>query len=295
MATIYGSAYLVVGASCARDSSQGFIRSTRYVEPENPVATIENVDGTTSKIHARRWRFHGDLCLPVPWRKDSSPLAQRGWTLQEQILSTRMVHFERNELFWECRASTKCECMELNDSRQYKRAMETEATNHSFDIWHTIVAQYHLRSLTHESDFLPALSGVVTRLQEYGAGDYLAGLWANDLHCELMWGSRVPSDRNAYVRNQPYRAPTWSWASLRRYSTDPDAISIPCIRIGSDFSPLSRVLHASCLPSGHDLNGALRSGEIIMLAKLVDIRPDPCKPEITNDLRLTMELRVIRD
>jgi hypothetical protein len=293
MAAVYSNAFLVVGASRARDSSQGFIRSTRCIEPKIPVATVENDNGTTSKIYARRWVTHGDLCRPLSWRKDSSPLALRGWTLQEQILSTRMVHFERNELFWECRTSIRCECMELNDVRHYKEAMEIEATKQSFRIWHSIVDQYHLRSLTHESDFLPALSGIVTRLQEYGAGEYLAGLWKIDLHRKLMWNYDRKS--RPYMRSQSYRAPTWSWASLRPYMTDHYRILYFPFS-DQEFTPLSRILHASCSPSGHDRNGAVRSGEIIMEAKLVAMQFSEHKPDGGFYMSsFSMELGLTRD
>jgi hypothetical protein len=37
------------------------------------------------------------------------PLNQRGWVLQERILSPRVLHFGRSQLFWECRHLVACE------------------------------------------------------------------------------------------------------------------------------------------------------------------------------------------
>jgi hypothetical protein len=65
--------------------------------------------------------------------------------------------------------------MELADSKEYKKTMEIEATNHEYEILHNIRDRYLRLSLTHQSDPLPALSGIVTRLQQHGAGEYLAG------------------------------------------------------------------------------------------------------------------------
>lgn len=39
----------------------------------------------------------------------SEPLLQRGWVFQERILSSRMLHFGQQQLFWECRESVACE------------------------------------------------------------------------------------------------------------------------------------------------------------------------------------------
>jgi hypothetical protein len=37
------------------------------------------------------------------------PLNQRGWVLQERILSPRALYFGREQLFWECREFVACE------------------------------------------------------------------------------------------------------------------------------------------------------------------------------------------
>lgn len=49
-----------------------------------------------------------------------------------------------------------------------------------------MAAYYCQRSLTRASDFLPALSGVVTHMQAFGAGNYLAGIWENTLPQGLL-------------------------------------------------------------------------------------------------------------
>jgi hypothetical protein len=142
MAAIYSDAYLVVGASHVRDSSQGFVESKGPINRSMRVATVENDNGTTSEIHTRVYSPHGDLCNPFCRLDNKSPLASRAWTLQEQILSTRMVHFEHNELFWECREWNDCECMEVDSLYPYKARMEREAAVQLFTIWHAIIEKY---------------------------------------------------------------------------------------------------------------------------------------------------------
>ena len=42
-------------------------------------------------------------------------LHTRSWALQERILVTRIVHFTGQELVWECRTSSSCECRHLEN------------------------------------------------------------------------------------------------------------------------------------------------------------------------------------
>jgi hypothetical protein len=283
MASTYSGAFLVIGASGARDSSDGFIASPGH-RPAVQVATVQNRNGTVSEVYASRAGFHGDVCDPFMDVGKRGPLASRGWTLQEQVLSNRMVHFERFEMFWECRKLTSCECMELDHSfwrpPTYKAALDEEARRTTYLTWRDVVNQYHQRSLTFGSDFLPALSGIVTRLQTFGAGDCLAGLWRTNLLDELLW-SRATDDlqtTDVFVRAQPYRAPTWSWASLCRYDRDQHVkgalhhkpIVWP-LRVMVVNRQIGRILHAECTPSGRDPNGAVKSGTITIEAKMMRV------------------------
>jgi hypothetical protein len=296
MAATYNNAYLVVGASCAPDSSEGFIASSLRDKPTMSVATVENDDGTSSQIYTQEQDNHASHS--TFFNDPRNILGSRGWTLQEQVLSSRMVHFERNELFWECRAVSVCECIGLYKSgneQGFKKTLEIQAGDHTFQFWHFIVFEYLQRSLTYKSDFLPALSGVVTRLQEFGAGEYLAGLWKVNLVYELLWGFwKCPSGESGFIRSQPYRAPTWSWASLQRSSTgEKGYVDFRDFRYrqSGNLQALSRILHASCSPSGHDRNGAVRSGEIHIEGKLLAFRFADRKA----DDSMHLELASIRD
>ncbi|TGO50017.1 hypothetical protein BOTNAR_0409g00040 [Botryotinia narcissicola] len=43
---------------------------------------------------------------------------------------------------------------------------------------------------------------------------YLAGLWKSSLASDLCWWVKAIEDRCVHSRAKPYRAPTWSWASV---------------------------------------------------------------------------------
>lgn len=40
---------------------------------------------------------------------DSAPLSKRVWAMQETVLSTRIIHFAKDQLFWTCNANQSCE------------------------------------------------------------------------------------------------------------------------------------------------------------------------------------------
>jgi hypothetical protein len=78
--------------------------------------------------------------------------------------------------------------------------------------WRQIVSVYSECLLTNERDKLVAIGGIAKQFaQRQNLGQYLAGLWSNDLVTQLTWKSWNPSKSS---RPSQHRAPTWSWASL---------------------------------------------------------------------------------
>lgn len=80
------------------------------------------------------------------------------------------------------------------------------------------------------SDRLPALSGMAQYFDAYMKSgvrgtQYLAGLWRDSLVKDLCWYVQVSENHCAPARAKPYRAPTWSWASVDlkddQYSASP--------------------------------------------------------------------------
>jgi hypothetical protein len=79
--------------------------------------------------------------------------------------------------------------------------------------WESLVTRYTSKSITVETDMLPALGGLAAEMAHQYPGKYLAGLWEHDLLHQLLWtrqeemhhgpGSREP-------RPQSYIAPSWS-------------------------------------------------------------------------------------
>jgi hypothetical protein len=177
------------------------------------------------------------------WRSgdvEQSKWNSRGWTMQERSLSTRLVHFCRNKLYFECRSCHKSEEGEPEklESRTLFKPWPRVMTPPSqvaearvliedlYERWIKATTEYSLRNLTHSSDKLRAIQSLATEMgssistlsRPFNLGrqvqEYIpfAGMWKEDLHRQLLWtverGTRVRPPRDQ--RN----VPTWSWASL---------------------------------------------------------------------------------
>jgi hypothetical protein len=130
----------------------------------------------------------------------------RGWILQEEILSPRVVSFKPTQTYSRTLLFERYESGPIVDPFKSKKLLRPGR-------WSTLIGEYCKMSLTKESDKLPALSGLAHEYQKSWNDQYLAGLWRNQLWRELQWYV-VPGERTSPRRPAEYRAPTWSWASV---------------------------------------------------------------------------------
>jgi Heterokaryon incompatibility protein (HET) len=168
---------------------------------------------------------------------NNAPLNQRGWVVQERILSPRTLHFGCNQLFWECCELSACElfprgfpsalrCTNMKSCiRSRERSAHSPVTLSSvyanqtgWDAWSTIVYNYSRGRLTVSSDKLVAVSGLARLMQPRMKCRYLAGLWEENLLHQLPWLSSGSERREAEEVHPTvtYQAPSWSWASVDR-------------------------------------------------------------------------------
>ena len=248
MATVYSQAYLNVSAA-ASTSPRGvcFGRRAEF-SPDGlwrqgvpPVLTPWPRTGIVSAVQdtnqigtvtVREVLPHDHLEIGAATSSaNRMPLFQRAWAFQERLLSPRTLHFTGQEMMWECRASTRCECGGLesrckpaghttdwasNFKANIYQVLEAEENDSSYKklqmqkLWHLIVDVYSLKILTYERDRLVALSAVAELMEGPELGKYVAGIWTGDLPQALAWRSLLEGN----IRATEYRAPSWSWAAL---------------------------------------------------------------------------------
>jgi hypothetical protein len=74
--------------------------------------------------------------------------------------------------------------------------------------WYRMMEDYSRRTLSYETDKLPALAGITQSLQAHLKDTPVVGLWRNDLRRGLLWRALEFTKKINYPR-----MPSWSWAS----------------------------------------------------------------------------------
>ncbi|KAL5323084.1 hypothetical protein ACEPPN_007612 [Leptodophora sp. 'Broadleaf-Isolate-01'] len=234
-------------------------------------------------------------------RQPKEPLLKRAWVFQEQILSSRNIHFASGELYFECKSFVTCECtgwtersfshqwetrwrkshavlqgkhnLTLPESALRKRRRDLPKPNPiprkaaEFEAYRALIESYTCLEITNPHDRLPALSGITSGRKDV----YLAGLWKSILLESLHWyplsRSYSPSGRIMAYRPNGYRAPTWSWASIE----SPIRFEETNFH-WSNFTtkPIARILDVSTVPEGLDPRGRVKDGVLKVYSPMAE-------------------------
>ena len=219
MHKIYACAQVTIAASKASRCTEGFL-SPRSNVPQFYV-TIRD------PIEAHNVRLSRVILIPSP-RGHVEPLVTRAWTLQETLLSRRILSYGSRQLHWYCgvcqrhdggyrnRESSNLTSFQTLGERiigDNSERLEMLHTSTSLR-WIDIVKQYTMREMSDPSDKLIAISAVAQRLASLTEGDwgrYYAGIWREGFFEQLLW---TTSEGEIAKRPVRYRAPSWSWAAI---------------------------------------------------------------------------------
>lgn len=237
MRQYYGDATVAICAASAETCSNGFLRAPPPAEdPTNYVfgpveLRIKTMTGEMGTIQALKEADYFGL------HREREPIVRRGWTLQESLLSRRMLIFSSHHLYFSCRvANASCGGREpLLKSRvigMYQSRVPGIHTIWSLQrlfpivsTWDKVVHEYTQRLLGFSGDKLPAISAMAASLVRMAKEEravefrYCAGMmfdlegkdwgWKG----ELLWTVTEPATPlGTGVLTSP---PSWSWASLQ--------------------------------------------------------------------------------
>ncbi|KAI1355948.1 heterokaryon incompatibility protein-domain-containing protein [Xylaria sp. FL0043] len=247
MSTVYRNATINIAATVAFDGLAGCF-PPRQLHPAKPcvVQTAwDNFENGTYGIYTK------DIWRKFRLNDTSFPLLSRGWVLQEMLLAPRILHLTGEQLIWQCHTVDACEEASFglpNFPFQYPPAAKRKAFGRHeepgisadleaasvpearktrlskqeerryLNFWSKIVSEYTGKAFSFHTDKLVALSGV-SRLMARALGpEYFAGIWGRWMVSDLCWKvrRRFADTRleDLPPRPSPYRAPSWSWASL---------------------------------------------------------------------------------
>ena len=226
-----------------------------------------------------------------------SPLNRRGWVFQERLLSSRILHFGREQLLWECQET---QCSEIypsgSKSRMTNKLREELAFNklnswkplkfllavsvlltgsvdlrqeyyrkQLFGEWEATIQVYSTGLLTRPEDKLPALSGAAKEMRHALNDEYLAGLWKSELLPQLLWSIKMQTTSAKVMK---YRAPSWSWACV-----EGEVEYESCGFMQKLDQAIAEVVEAAVLPADVDDTGSVIGGHILIKGLLHEAFP----------------------
>ena len=299
MEQIYGNSLCNIAATGASSDEEGCFRDrdASLLQPCIIKSEWDNGNNRTWEIiHLDFWHT----------RTNQAPLNQRGWVMQERWLSPRVLHYGTDQILWECSELDACETYpdglpkflrnwrsgfkldpELRKPLGYKIQADDTTPDPGLlhcTMWKFIVNMYSATSLTRGEDKLVAISGIAKRMQRLLDDEYLAGLWRKDLPFQLLWKVLVnrPASSLPLTRPRPYRAPSWSWASLD-------------VRVASNYgeydSIFITVLDAGVTPVGADPTGQIKDGFIRLNGRIypAEVVSKPGRMERSCGLQVNSE------
>jgi hypothetical protein len=173
-----------------------------------------------------------------------SHLAQRAWTLQEDWLSVRSIHFYSDQMVWECQtdtlwASDIAPQWIVKPARRQLLHPEWKDLNL---LWFETVDEYASRRLTVSSDLFPAISGLARAVRSRSTSEmtYAAGIWLEDWQRGILWSSKGFATQRT---SDQYIAPSWSWGSLefKRSLVEEYCTTYQARKISSWWCPYERI------------------------------------------------------
>ena len=150
---------------------------------------------------------------------ENSTWNTRAWTYQEGVLSSRLLLFCKDQVYFNCfHGYTYCEDVSFEQSHQ-NRTGESQISGQifvtdgqtNFEIYSEAVSTYSARNISFHEDALKAFSGVLSVLKSSFRGEFLYGLPATELDQALL----------CYPSSSIYRRlsadggelfPSWTWA-----------------------------------------------------------------------------------
>lgn len=279
MHAIYSKAELTLSSVTSSDCHTGLFTPRKHRVPHPLPLDV---------WRPRRLRKAGKAFMAVPeWMQEEpqlhGPVHARAWTLQEQMLSTRVLWFGDGMVYWECLAGCSLEAnptlfASIDDGsgkyHTWKRELERElrikpvvkgaarsSSNGSeeenslgeeqrlFQCWQKLLEDFTTRSITKSSDRLPASFAISTTLAGLAGCEHAHGIWLGQrLLQSLCW--RVKKQKQGLERSS--EMPSWFWAGVGTsilFDLDDSAergatISpIPCVEIVSLDTRVSTLMN----------------------------------------------------
>ncbi|PYH30925.1 HET domain-containing protein [Aspergillus neoniger CBS 115656] len=187
----------------------------------------------------------------------------RGWTLQEALCSPRLLLFGTRMVH--------SIVLRLRQSQGGSVDIVSQPWGQNFHVdgcqplclfprgWRIMIERYSARHFSYSSDKLPAISSLARKFASQTKGEYLAGIWSDELAEDLLWAPQGLRTLDSFLTPpEEYLAPSWSWASQC------NPIEWPILY---DLKPECRIASIRTT-TGLDRYGKVQSGFITLQTKV---------------------------
>lgn len=224
MNEIYGGSTVTLAVASSNSVMNGFLneRALQHIPillPSNPARESSGTKSPAKVFISPEWVKNGGE-LNGPW-------SNRGWTMQEGLIPSRLLHYTSSQMIWKCGEEQKFEIgiteslnnvvaevltysddisfgsgwlWKLETFMKFKRFPDYLPSNldypllsepETFHLWYDLIEEYTQRRFTDISDRLVAISGLAKIFgNTIRCHEYLAGLWKPDLIRGLMWHTK---------------------------------------------------------------------------------------------------------
>ena len=223
----YKNAILTIATDHLTGDHESFLEDIRTRD-----STSIRIPCNASLTSTATYLYIRDRVYLPGYENDNAPLNKRGWTLQENLLSPRTLHYTEQQIVFECQKYSVTESdftprgtsdadvftaikrffLRPECSRKDLMVIEYPTMAAYYEPlfrWYQVFEEYYNRYLTFEDDRFAAISGLAREISQQSKMTYKAGIWVEDFHVGLLWNV---SCRGSLPKK--YRAPSWSWASL---------------------------------------------------------------------------------
>ncbi|KAI0556264.1 HET-domain-containing protein [Xylaria curta] len=219
MGDIFQGSTLTIVATQSSDTLEGCFPVTEQADPNNG-ALLRVRQQQTEKPDILARIYKGDF------RQSSvqdSIISDRGWTLQEQLLSPRIVYCMENDVHWQCQTCFRTQTgLEFDTTEALALRLQilapsanptTEEYWQYANVWHRIIENYNRRLFTYKTDKVPAIAGITKHMASVLNDTPILGLWERTFGVDLAW--IAPSGGTRHEIAERMGLPSWTWLGFQ--------------------------------------------------------------------------------
>jgi hypothetical protein len=222
MGSIFGNALLTLVAAAGDNSEAGLFNALSTYGGERfdrlTLSTILPGGTICSTLYCVPGFWSDNMALRA--YREFSPLLNRAWCLQEDLLSARKLYYTSDQLYWHCDHLAISEdglacggsASSFDIYERLDNVKESDKACRASYIWYEglIRNDYGKRIASKTTDKLIAVAGLARHVATVVKSRYLARLWEVSILEGLLWYSWYSE---GHKKQKEYCAPTWSWAS----------------------------------------------------------------------------------